>query len=490
MDRMLAMVLAGVIVGAAAGCGGGEGDIRSTPPATPTQQVTPSQKYGGVARRWVGDGCSDGAVVAITTNYISESLAEASALNLCESAGAACDISSFDGCVAVAAGIEAQADASGTRSCSVMTRGANSIGVARSSALQGCRSYLGPAAQCDVVNSGCASYSTSPGIRTWSPPQSPTQPSFDTQSLRNVNITIPSSCPRGVEVCVRDHQCEDGDQVQVSVNNSVIFSGELFNSWECQRVPVQAGNNSVQLLAINGTGYKGDCDHSDANTGEVRIRGGSSSNTQTWRHAGGTGSAAWLNVNIGSAGGSCTPGTTPDASNRPPEFAGGFTGGILLYLGTPLTRDLSCRDRWVCFSDPDGDNLRYTATSSDSRVVTVSVSGSKISLIPVGVGVADVMMTAHDPYGATGSHTLRFTVRGGSDDDDDPIVPPGQDCSSAWRGDPGDFAQVGVQCAAACSAINAGRPDSEVAAYCGILSRWARIGGYSRDDVCPVCRGR
>ena len=42
---------------------------------------------------------------------------------------------------------------------------------------------------------------------------------------------IPSSCSREVEVCVRDNECEDGDQVRVSVNSSVVFSGEIVN--EC-----------------------------------------------------------------------------------------------------------------------------------------------------------------------------------------------------------------------------------------------------------------
>ena len=95
-----------------------------------------------------------------------------------------------------------------------------------------------------------------------------------------------------------------------------------------------------------------------------------------------------------------------------------------------------------------------------------------------------------------GCRAVRGTLAGISEDpwsgtgDGDGPIPPRHDCNSAWKGDPGDFAQVGVQCAAACSAINAGRPDNEVAAFCGILSRWSEIYGTSRDDLCPVCRGR
>lgn len=188
-----------------------------------------------------------------------------------------------------------------------------------------------------------------------------------------------------------------------------------------------------------------------------------------WRPSGGTG-----------------PDTDPppdDGTNRPPENALQFHVQHLV-LGTPITFDASFR-----FRDLDGDHLRYTATSSNNRVVTVSVSGDEITVTPEGVGKADVTMTAHDPYGATASQTTEMRVRENVPDDVDPVDPPRHDCNSAWQGDPRDFLQVGVQCAAACSAINAGLED-QARAYCGILTDWAERSGTSRDDECPVCRGR
>lgn len=133
--------------------------------------------------------------------------------------------------------------------------------------------------------------------------------------VRNVNVTIPASCAREVQVCVRDHQCEDGDQIRVSLNSQVIFSGELFNAWNCQNVPVQQGTNRFELFAINGTGFKGNCNHSDENTGEIVITGGNTRGSQSWQHAGGTGSRANLNVTIGPAGGTCTPTGSEPGSN-------------------------------------------------------------------------------------------------------------------------------------------------------------------------------
>ena len=37
-------------------------------------------------------------------------------------------------------------------------------------------------------------------------------------------------------------------------------------------MPVSQGRNTVEIFAINGTGFKGNCSHSDANTGAIRVR--------------------------------------------------------------------------------------------------------------------------------------------------------------------------------------------------------------------------
>lgn len=126
--------------------------------------------------------------------------------------------------------------------------------------------------------------------------------------LDDFNVTIPSSCTRQVQICVRDHQCEDGDEIRVTVNGRVEFSGELFNEPHCFNVPVQQGTNSIDLLALNGTGFKGPCDHSDVNTGAIEVSGGG---TQSWRHRGGAGSTANLNITIG------PPGSCPSTSQGP-----------------------------------------------------------------------------------------------------------------------------------------------------------------------------
>ena len=114
--------------------------------------------------------------------------------------------------------------------------------------------------------------------------------------LQDFNIAVSSSDPQ-VRVCVRDHECEDGDRIRVSVNHSQVFSGEIDNGWDCKDVRVTSGKNRVELYAINGTGNKGACSHADINTGEIRVEG-KNSQVQSWRHRGGGGSKASIVVEV------------------------------------------------------------------------------------------------------------------------------------------------------------------------------------------------
>ena len=61
-----------------------------------------------------------------------------------------------------------------------------------------------------------------------------------------------------LEICVRDHECEDGDEISVDVEGRTVFSGEIVNDWDCQTIEVRGGERYVvELTALNGTGYKG-----------------------------------------------------------------------------------------------------------------------------------------------------------------------------------------------------------------------------------------
>ena len=119
--------------------------------------------------------------------------------------------------------------------------------------------------------------------------------SFSKQPLQDFNISIRGESA-DLKICVRDHECEDGDKVRVSVDDLRIFSGEIDNDWDCSRVEVEAGRKyAIELYAVNGSGQKGNCSYADVNTGEIRIEG-ATTETQSWRHRGGAGSRARIVV--------------------------------------------------------------------------------------------------------------------------------------------------------------------------------------------------
>ena len=230
-----------------------------------------------------------------------------------------------------------------------------------------------------------------------------TQPDdFDTVPLDDFSVTIPSSCAQQVQICVRDHQCEDGDAIRVTVNGNVEFSGELFNEPSCFDVPVQEGENSVEMLALNGTGYKGDCLHTNENTGEIQINAGTK---QSWSHRDGAGSTANLNVTIGHPG-ACPPTSGQPVQNQAPVARGSIPDQNLT-VGETETVFVSSY-----FHDPDGDALNYSAVPSPnaSGIVTVSVSGSRVTFHAIGAGNAIVYLFAIDPGGLFVSQEVTVRV--------------------------------------------------------------------------------
>ena len=111
-----------------------------------------------------------------------------------------------------------------------------------------------------------------------------------------------------------------------------------------------------------------------------------------------------------SAGNNCSAGvrvTVEMAVNRPPLATvnelppqstpgGGSVDGsaVTIQAGSSVDVDVS-----EFFSDPDGEELTYSASSSDADIVSVSVTGSTVTFTGVGEGMATVTVTASDPGG-------------------------------------------------------------------------------------------
>ena len=95
---------------------------------------------------------------------------------------------------------------------------------------------------------------------------------------------------------------------------------------------------------------------------------------------------------------------TVEAANQAPETVGAIPPQTMT-AGDEVTVDVS-----PFFSDPDGDELTYTAESSDAAVVAVSLSGSSLTVTAVAAGTATVTVTASDPGGLTATQSAEVAV--------------------------------------------------------------------------------
>ena len=120
--------------------------------------------------------------------------------------------------------------------------------------------------------------------------------------VMNVATGLPVGAPVRIHVFVRDHECEDGDIVEVGIlrgsTREVIFSGEIFNTWQSRTFTAQAGYHyTIVAAAVNGMGDRGDCEVNDVNTGEMYIAyDNNREESAIWRAPGGSGSAGVINV--------------------------------------------------------------------------------------------------------------------------------------------------------------------------------------------------
>lgn len=103
----------------------------------------------------------------------------------------------------------------------------------------------------------------------------------------------------------------------------------------------------------------------------------------------------------GCGGGPAEPAPEP---NRPPVAAASIPPQTIT-AGETASVNLSS-----AFSDPNGDALQYAATSSNTGVATVSVSGSSVTVAAIAAGSTSVSVTASDPGGLTATQAFAVTV--------------------------------------------------------------------------------
>ena len=112
---------------------------------------------------------------------------------------------------------------------------------------------------------------------------------------------------------------------------------------------------------------------------------------------------AVLGAACGGGDGGTEPPPPPPANRAP--VAVGSIAGVTLMVGDEVTTDVAGN-----FSDPDGDALTYSASTSAAGVATATVSGSQVTVAGVAAGTATITITARDPGGLTATQTMGVTV--------------------------------------------------------------------------------
>ena len=102
---------------------------------------------------------------------------------------------------------------------------------------------------------------------------------------------------------------------------------------------------------------------------------------------------------------------TVTQANRAPVATGDPPGSLSL----PAGQSVPPIDVSAFFSDPDGDQLTYTAESSNPSVVTATIEGSVLSLSLLAEGTATVTIVATDAGGLSLSRSFEVTVAGTGD---------------------------------------------------------------------------
>ena len=111
------------------------------------------------------------------------------------------------------------------------------------------------------------------------------------------------------------------------------------------------------------------------------------------------------------------PTPTPTTPTTPgnPTYAG--VASLSLAVGLEMPIDLS-----AAFSDPDEDTLTFSgATSSDTAIATVALSGSTLTITAVAAGMSTISVTATDPGGLSATGSVVLTVTSGDTTDGDTL---------------------------------------------------------------------
>ena len=82
-----------------------------------------------------------------------------------------------------------------------------------------------------------------------------------------------------------------------------------------------------------------------------------------------------------------------------------------------LVGDSAMTEVGGAFQDPEGDAIAYAVSSSDTTVAQVTLSGTRVTIIPLAEGRTTITVTATDETGSNKSRSQQFTVFGAAHHD-------------------------------------------------------------------------
>ena len=121
--------------------------------------------------------------------------------------------------------------------------------------------------------------------------------------------------------------------------------------------------------------------------------------------AAGTATFAVTAADPGGLSASASANVTVVEPNRPPSALLPVAPQQTADVGDTIAVDVS-----PFFTDPDGDPLTYTASSANTSVATVAVTGSVVSGAAIRAGSTTLTVTATDPEGLSASLSVPVTV--------------------------------------------------------------------------------
>jgi len=192
------------------------------------------------------------------------------------------------------------------------------------------------------------------------------------QATSSVSVTVPNRAPRAVGT-IAGVTVAGGETATVNVSSN-------FMEPDGQTLSYSASSSDTDIATASASG---------STVTVTAVGRGMATITVTATDPGGESATQSFQVTV---------------PNRAPEAVGTIPNAEVK-AGETTTVDLG-----PYFSDPDGDALSYSASSSAPTIATASVTGRVLTVTGRGSGMATVTVTAADPDGETAAQSFQVTV--------------------------------------------------------------------------------